>query len=388
MTSVILTPMEFTSTEQLSRQLFRKRVLPVDSIDYDGRKIDFTSAYMNTIVTAFNDGAFDNVPLQFADKNNSHTNEPEQYRGDVVGMSVEDDGLYVTVAATARGAKVLEENPKLGISARIINDYDRSDGKHYTAAVQHVLATHDPRITGLGPWSKVENYSNDNSAAILDLTGIEFPSKKKKTKKEKSVPDKDKLSNDELAQLRALLNELNSEEASDDAPENVDDELTPEELEALIAVLDADDEEAEPAAVEAEAEPELVEASNDTANKALELANEQATELSRVREELDTTKWENEREILMRKNGIPPKIVDLAAPLLKGSGHVLEFANGEKVDAGDIMRNVFTEVGKLVKILDLGNELGNSEGFEPDTSAEAAAKRDETTKAVKAMMGN
>lgn len=202
------------------------------------------------------------------------------------------------------------------------------------------------------------------------------------------MPDKDKLSNDELKQLRDLLNELNSEEASDDAPENVDDELTPEELEALIAVLDADDEEAEPAAVEAEAEPELVEASNDTANKALELANEQATELSRVREELDTTKWENEREILMRKNGIPPKIVDLAAPLLKGSGHVLEFANGEKVDAGDIMRNVFTEVGKLVKILDLGNELGNSEGFEPDTSEEAAAKRDETTKAVKAMMGN
>lgn len=385
MTSVILTPMEFTGTQQLSRQLFRKKVLPVGSIDYNGKKIDFTPEYLNTVVKSYNDGAFDNIPLQFADKNNNHTNAVEAYRGDVVGMSLEDDGLYVTVAATAAGAKALSENPALGISARIINDYDRADGKHYDAAVQHVLATHDPRIPGLGPWATVDSFSNEDSFDTMDLTAKEFAGKKK-TKKEKSVPDKDKLSNDELKQLRDLLNELNSEEAPVDAPEDVEDELTDEELQGLLDAL-AEDEEAAPA-VEAEVEPELVEASNENADKALELANEQATELSRIRAELDDTKWSNEREILMRKNGIPPTIVDLAAPLLKGSGHVLEFANGDKVDAGEIMRNVFTEVGKLVKMLDLSNELGNSEGYEPDTSEEASAKRDETTKAVKAMMGN
>ena len=32
------------------------------------------------------------------------------------------------------------------MSARIVEDYARSDGKFFTAAVQHVLGTLDPRI--------------------------------------------------------------------------------------------------------------------------------------------------------------------------------------------------------------------------------------------------
>mgnify|MGYP001618163917 CR=1 FL=1 len=59
-----------------------------------------------------------------------------------------------------------------------------------------------------------------------------------------------------------------------------------------------------------------------------------------------------------------------------------------KVDAGAVKREVIEEVGKLAKLLDLSNELGNSEGMVPDTSEEAAERRNETTKAVRAMMGN
>lgn len=386
MKQVILTPLDFSGTEQLERRLYRKKVLPVGSISYEGRKIDFTPEYLQTMVDSFNDGAYDNVPLQFAPDNNSHSNDVERYRGDVVAMGLENDGLYVTVSATPDGAKILSQNSKLGISARIVNDYDRADGKHYDAAMQHVLATHDPRITGLGPWSEVNSFSNDDLADILDLTGERFPAKK--TKKERSVPKKDELSDDELGRLRTFLAELDEDPAVDEVDagtdEDVDDELTDDELNDLLAELDAEIAEEAPVT----AEPVLADATLSNPNtEALELARSQSTELSRIRGELDEQKWSNERVSLMKTHGLPPSIVDKAKPLLRGEGHVLEFSNGDTVDAGAVMRDVLHAVGDLAKLLDLSHELGSGVD-EPDLSDDARTKRDDTTKAVRALMGN
>lgn len=385
-----LTPFEFSGTETISRRLFRKKVLPVGSIEYNGRKIDFTEDYLNTMVQSFNDGAFDNIPLQFADADNRHTNDPERYRGDVVGMSLETDGLYVTVAATPKGAEILEENSKLGISARIINDYERADGKRFSAAMQHVLATHDPRIPGLGSWESVDSFSNSDESDIIDLTGSEFAKPVKKTKKGKDVSKKDEnaLSDAELARLRDFLAEL--DEPDDESGEvndevDADNELTDAELEALIASLDADVTD-ESETVDPEPELEGASLSNDS-NEALELANQTAIELSKVREELAESKWANQRDVLMRATCLPPAVLDMAAPLLKGT-KVVELSNGDKLDASKIMADVLNEIGKFVKLLDLSNELGSTFEPTPNTSEEAAAKRDETTKAVRAMMGN
>jgi hypothetical protein len=78
---------------------------------------------------------------------------------------------------TPDGEKVLEANPKLGVSARIVEDYARSDGQFFKSAVQHVLGTLDPRIPALGPWQAIEAASpvpdvvNDMSAgSYTDLT--------------------------------------------------------------------------------------------------------------------------------------------------------------------------------------------------------------------------
>lgn len=385
--SIILTPMEFSGTQQLERRLFRKKVLPVDAITYDGRKIDFTPEYLEQMVQSFNDGAFDNVPLQFASDDNGHTNKIERYRGDVVAMTADAEGLYVTVSATTEGAKWLQENPKVGISARIVNDYDRADGKHYDTAMQHVLVTHDPRIPGLGPWSEVNSFSNSDDSDIIDLTGEKFPAKK--TKKEKSVPKKDDgLSDDELGRLRAFLAELDEDPEVDEVDagtdEDVDAELTDDELHALLAELDAEIAEEAPVV----SEPVLADATlSNPSTEALELARSQSTELSRIRGELDEQKWSNERVALMKTHGLPPSIIDKAKPLLKGEGHVLEFSNGDKVDAGGVMRDVLHAVGDLAKLLDLSHELGSSVD-EPDLSDDARTKRDDTTKAVRAMMGN
>lgn len=403
--ATILTPLEFTATDTLSRKLFRKKVLPIDSISYNGRRIDFTREYLEGIVTAFSDGAFDNVPLQFADADNRHSNAIERYRGDVVDMSLEDDGLYVVVAATDDGAKSLLENPKVGISARIVNEYDRSDGKHYSAAMQHVLATHDPRIPGLGAWESINSYSNDDSDAILDLTAEKFGVNHSETK-DNSVAEKDEsLTANELTQLRALLADLDNADADAETDaedgaeteEGTDAELSQEELDALLAEVEQElSGEAAPVDPEPEAdakaeEKELATAGaelSNTNNEALELANQTALELSRVKAELTEQRWKNERAMFIREYGMPPALLDLAAPVLKSEGQTVELSNGEQTDSSAVMRQVLTAFGKMVKVLDLGNELGSGAEGEEDLNAAAAERRDETTKAIRAMMGN
>jgi len=64
---------------------------------------------------------------------------------------------------------VLSGNPMLGVSARIVEDYARSDGRFFPAAIQHVLGTLDPRIPDLGPGQPVE-MSNHANGRVIDLS--------------------------------------------------------------------------------------------------------------------------------------------------------------------------------------------------------------------------
>ncbi len=173
MTALILTPFAGTPAVELATQTWRKKLLPVGSIDYKGRTLRFTRDYLTSLAGAFRSGAYDQVAFQLADHANTHTNDPERFRGEVTGMDVEPDGLYVTVHTTPEGARVLERNPRLGISARIVEDYARADGQHFPAAVQHVLGTLDPRIPGLGPWQAIEA-ATPVPDAVIDLSGSVF----------------------------------------------------------------------------------------------------------------------------------------------------------------------------------------------------------------------
>ena len=173
MTGIVLSPLTGGSAIELGGGLWRKKLLPVGNISYKGRTLHFTADYLARLADAFRDHAYDSVPLQLADKDNAHTNAVERYAGEIIDADVAADGLYVTVRPTDRGQQLLSENPKLGVSARIVEDYARADGKFYPAAIQHVLATHDPRITGLGGWQQVD-MANYATAGILDLSSYEW----------------------------------------------------------------------------------------------------------------------------------------------------------------------------------------------------------------------
>lgn len=381
MTTAVLTPFS-TAAARPDGKLWRKRVLPVGDVAYRGRMLHFTRAYNDELAANFSARAYDQVPFQLADAANTHTNDPERFRGEVVAMESKDDGLYVVLSASPEGDQILRTNPRLGVSARIVEDYARSDGKHYRAAVQHVLGTLDPRVPGLGAWQAIENAMTAD--LTIDLTGEQFPDDSNggegmpeltaeqhaKMARLLEIPD------DKLAELIAGTTPKPQPPAPA-APPPGEDELSDAELEELLAA--AEELDAAGLLDDGAPEPQPVGMSMDTA-MAIEMANYRADETERqlgvLNAHLDEERFSAERRRLAQEFGIPPYIADLARPLLEGAGHVVELSNGQTVDAGQVMRTVLSEFGRSAQMLDLSLEQGS--GFdEPEAASQARTARDD-----------
>lgn len=380
MTRAVLTPIDTTAIVDLGRTTFRKKLLHVGDLQYGDRKLSFTPAYLAGLVASFKDRAFDAVPLQLADDANRHTADPTRTRGNVTGLEATGDGLYATVSLTDDGAALVREHPELGVSVRIVEDLQRGDGKAYPAALEHVLATWNPRVNALGPWQAIDASSTDVDE-VIDLT-----------QPEKSggpvVPEEQTaaLSAEEIAKFREWLTAATEAEKP---PEN--DEPSEEELAAIADRLIADaalDEQPAPVEQPAPIERQTIAASN-VDGHALELANRRTDaleiELSRLRDERDTATFERERDTLATTYHIPPRITDLARPLLAGR-RTVELSNGTEVDAADVMRTVLREMGKHMVQVDLSREAGTvydtsrSEQDTTDANGRTAFAKDYLTK--------
>jgi uncharacterized protein YdbL (DUF1318 family) len=171
---LLLSPQDDGDAVALSNKTFRKRILPKATINYRGRKITFDAAYLADLANSFKDGAYDQVAFMMAPDNNSHTLDPERFRGEIKQVEVGDDGLYGIFSVTPEAAKVLEQNPKLGVSARILENYQRSDGKQFPRALQHVLGTLDPVIPGLGTWEEVALSNGVAVENVIDLSATSY----------------------------------------------------------------------------------------------------------------------------------------------------------------------------------------------------------------------
>jgi hypothetical protein len=405
--SAILTPFSRGKAVEVGKHLFRKKLLPVGRITYEGQEVRFDRPFLETLLSSWQSGAYDQVPLQFATADNKHNNLPERTRGQVVSMDLDHDGLYVTVSATDEGAKVIKDNPNLGVSARIVNGLKRADDKFFAGAIQHVLGTLDPQINQLGPWEAIEA-SRQEGEVVLDLSAVEY--------QEDGVAGRrgqPQLSDEELTRLRAFLDDTPPGDVEDavEQPEDAEpeDELSDEELADIIAAageLEAGDGSAAPeggeesedltdaeiaALLEEPGALEQITASTDPATvRALELANAQLgtqrEELDRVTTALDEGRYEQERAYFAREYGIPPYITDLARPVLEGDGHVIELSRGQgTADVGSIVRQVLLAVGEQVKMLDLSSELGSVDG--PDQDKSDFTAREQMIKEFRAQTG-
>jgi hypothetical protein len=396
MTTAVLTPQDRAPAEHTGAQFWRKRLLPVGSITYEGRKIDFTPEYLAGLAGTFHHRAYDQVPFQLAGQDNKHTNDVRAFGGEIAAMTAEPDGLWLTLSTTDEGSKILHDNPRLGVSARIVEDYQRSDGQFYPAAIQHVLGTLDPRVPSLGPWQAVD-LANDG-VPVIDLSEITFDAPDSGGE---TMPDLNAEQQARLArflavpedQMNALLASLGSDGgtpgsgAAPPARPAAGTELSDAELAELMAAAEElDGDGGGDALTDAELEELMAEqgapagegaALSGSAQLAIELANARAEEnerqLREITGQLDGQRYEAERHRFMTDYFIAPYIVDLARPLLEGTGHTIDLANGTEVDAGAIIRQVFTEFGKITRMLDLGNEIGSA--IAPDEGDQADASR-------------
>lgn len=338
-TFAIHTPTTRTDAVELSARTYRKQVLPKGTIDYKGRKITFDDAYLTQLATSFVDKAFDQVGFMLAPDDNSHTLDPERFRGEIKALETAPDGLYAIVEfASDEAAKAVLDNPKLGVSARIVEQYDRADGKHYPRAIQHVLGTLDPRVTGMKPWEAIS--LSNNELTVVDLSDLPYE------KKEAPMPE-DTITAEQRKAFDLYLTELAAMApagaAGDARAAGGDAGAADAALDAEIQALLGDAEAGSDALVGAGAGG--AELSAET-RAAIDLANSRAeqavNENAAIRDELDAANFEREKAVMLSA-GVPPAVIELAMPLLIGKEHVIELSNSKKVDAGEVVRALLKE---------------------------------------------
>lgn len=155
---------------------YKKRILPEGEFQYtpagstDKVKLDLSATQLGSFVQAFKDKAYDEVPFQFG----KHDNDPSIRKGTLVQVEhVPGKGVDGYFELDTEAAKYVEKYPNFGVSPRLVIGINRADGKKFDGAIQHVAGTVVPRMTGMGPWSKVElseEGDTDDETPVIDLS--------------------------------------------------------------------------------------------------------------------------------------------------------------------------------------------------------------------------
>lgn len=402
--TVFLTPTDSGEDAiELSSTTFRKKILPKGKIKYGEREIVFDDEYLTDLASSFTDGAYDQVPYMLADEQNRHTMDPERFRGECKSVEVAEDGLYGTFELSGDAADLIRKNPKLGVSARIVEGYQRSDGKTYRRSLQHVLGTLDPRIPGMGAWEEVElsNGETYTSSDVIDLSNSVYEEEgtvSEKNEDSGTVPVSDEAA---FKAVKAAFPDWSDEEIR----ELLDEPLTDEELATAQAELDesekpeakteepkeeaakpAEEAKAEKATEEVKAEEkELVSLSNEvTTNVADTRTVDLANQVAQLQASVAQERFEKEKAQWVR-DGVPPALVDLSRDVLTAPrGSVIDLSNGveeNKVDAGEVIRKLLTQCAGYIEF---AAERGHTVSLSNEDGDESA-QRSEVLSAWRAM---
>ena len=369
MTTAILTPFDFSAPVKAGRRRFWKQILPVTEIDYNGQKVAFDRSFHKDLELSFKEGAYDQVPLVFADSENRHNEDPRNFAGELVAVENRGaQGTWGLIEADSEGARAIKKNPRLGVSARILQDVKKADGRTFPRAIRHVLLTMNPRVTGMGPWQAVD-LSDDEDADIkvVDLTaehyteGTEMARKAVKRTAEGKI-DLSALSDEEFQALLDLATEnLDNEDPEEDDEEEIDpDEVedtttTPPTKKKKSKTKITVEKESEGDDEEDPEDPEEDPATDLSDSERVARTATHATVRS-MQIDLAEEKWQGVRKDYLRA-GVPPFLLDLAEPVLKQPEAVtLDLSEGESVDASATIRKMLDGVKGII---DLGPEVGH-----------------------------
>lgn len=365
----ILTPFTRTASVELSgtaRPRWRKQIMKLQKITYRDklgeRVVDFNQPYLESLAAAYQSKAFDQVPFQLADGANSHNNDPERFRGALVGVELTKDGLDGIFEPTPDGEALIKKNPDLGVSCRIIENLAHADGRTYPRAIQHVLGTVNPQLTGMRPWEKVD-LSAVQTEQTWDLSTEQT--------QEDTVPDTDtvtlELSKERADRLTALLDDM-------DAADKLAD---------LIELTDPDGDEEDSGDGSAEEGEESGDAPALDLSKSDEFVALKTSYESQNARILELTQQIRAKDLgheleALAKQGLAPAIIKAAQPLLSVPSGTIELAgpDGVRTDPGEVVRDVLRTVLELSLSGHAVVELDAETGYLAATVDSAQARRD------------
>lgn len=354
MTDVVLTPTALSDSVELTKQKngkyrFRKQIAPVGQFDYKGSNLDLSYERLKDTVKSYKEHAFDQVPFQLAGANNAHSADPRLTEGSIVGLTADKkDGLVGEFELSAEGADIVRKNPQLGVSAKLVYGRKVANGQSWPIALEHVLGTLNPHVTGMSPWEEV-NLSNDEDAeSTTDMSEGLF------TDDDDDDDDDDILADDaELAEFLASLKEEEESGSEEDSQEKEGESGVTQTIEKN-----------KDTSSNGENDLDLVKlAHEETNNKVVELTAQ-----------LNEQKWGREADALVAE-GVPPRMVELAHDLMVSTDEsAVELSGGqESFDYKSVVRKILEEAKGVVE---LSGEKGHqSRGLDIDKEDEDFLKR-------------
>lgn len=334
-----ITEVELADDKGGKRKLWRKQILPAGTRKYEGQELDF-SKINPAVIQAFDDKAFDAVPFVMSLPEGTHPKpgqEAEQLEGDLEKLEMAQDGALYGFFDLSNSTKVQDlikkSRGKFGVSGRIEVDYTANDsGKQFPYALSHVCGTTRPHLKGMAPWESVDLGEVDEDKEVIDFSGEVIDESTKDN--EKGTEDdlvRVEIPPDKLAKLMALL-----DATDDDGIEETADDIEKKDTEVAL-----------PPAAQAQ-----IAAAEKASKSALELAE-------RMQVDAANTRWDAERAKLLTE-GIPPAILDLAGEVLKRHRPVtLEFAEGDKVDATQVIRDILDESKGFITFGETGHSFSD-----------------------------
>lgn len=368
MNTTYLTPFDFSEPVSAGRRRFWKQILPVTDIDYNGQKVSFDRDFHKDLELSFKDGAYDQVPLVFANAENQHNEDPRNFAGELLAVENRGDtGTWGLIETDRAGAKAIARNPKLGVSARIVQGVKKADGRSFNRAIRHVLLTMNPRVSGMEPWQAVDLSDEGNpDNEVVDLTAEIYKEESDMDKPIKRTADgKIDLSALSDEQFQSLLDLAATAEVDEDEDldEDEEDEVDPDEVEDTTTTPKPKKKKSKTKITvekESEGDPDDDEDEEEDETNLSDAAKvKRSADHATVRGmqiDLAEQKWNGQRSDYLRA-GVPPFLLDLAEPVLKQPESVtLDLSEGESLDASATIRKMLDGVKGLI---DLGPEVGH-----------------------------
>jgi len=354
------TPFSVSLAAPLGPRVWRKHALPFGTwTDSKGQSLTVDRPLLERVVQSFRAGALDQVPFQLAKDDNQHTDDPERFRGEVKGVEIGSDGLYVTTEMTQAGAELLKANPHLGVSVRLLKESVRGDGVVHHDVLGHVLGCLNPQAPGMRPWEQVALAAGQTD--VIDLTAP-------------GDPRAMTLTPDDVTQIGKMIADAMATAAK---PAEAKKDMSAEEHTSLSAAeLQVLADEVRAAELAAAAAPAVELSAADS--KRITDAEKRAADAELASRAVDARATWRETRVELAQAGCPPALLDLAEPVLSRPGAatpaVYELAVEEgkapaKVSERDVIRKLLAETRGRVKV---GYETGASEFASHD---EAESKR-------------